>query len=50
MPLETCDWIDACDRPAHGMAGHPDKGVIPVCLPHVDAFDIPLITLFESEN
>lgn len=45
-----CDWFDTCQNLAAGMAGHPDKGVIPVCQPHVDAFRIPLILRTTKEN
>lgn len=39
-----CEWLELCDKPPAGMAAHPEKGVIPVCQFHVDAFRIPLIT------
>jgi hypothetical protein len=47
---DECDWFDACENTAHGMAAHPDKGVIPVCEAHVAAFGIHLITLIEKDN
>lgn len=44
-----CEWFEACVNTYAGMAPHPDKGVIPVCRPHVDLFRIPLINTPEGE-
>lgn len=40
----TCDWLELCGSTAYGMVAHPDKGVIPACKYHVDAFRLPVIT------
>jgi hypothetical protein len=46
----TCDWIDLCDSTGYAMVAHPDKGVIPACKYHCDAFRLPTITLLEQDH
>lgn len=43
----TCEWLDLCDGTGYAMVGHPDKGVIPACRYHVDAYGIRVITKLE---
>jgi len=49
MNLE-CDWFDACPGSGYAMVAHPDKGVIPACKYHVDAFRLPTITLLDKDS
>lgn len=46
----TCEWVELCNSTAAGMAAHFDKGVIPVCKYHVDAFRIRLITTTDKDH
>lgn len=46
----SCEWFANCVRPAIGDAPHPIFGMVPVCDPCAQRFDLPVIkTKIESE-
>lgn len=41
--MNTCEWLEVCDRPAVGDAAHGVLGVVPICQVCADTAKVPLI-------